>query len=318
MSRPILLLTLITMLAACNDATTAPESSTRDVDAAPELPGGGAFQITLRYVGSPSPRQQLAVERAVAQWQRVIASDLTSVPVKAEAGACFRNQPAIDETIDDILIFIDFTYVDGPGNILGEAGPCFIRSESGLPVIGFLRLDNADLREMEAIGTMDDVVLHEIGHVLGIGTLWSRHRLLSGTGGPDPRYTGAAAVSAYRAVGGLAGTVPVENTGDSSTREGHWRESVFGNELMTGWIGSGANPRSAVTIASLEDLGYNADAEVADAYALGSQVDALAQRSGSHTDLRGRERVLRPKFHIDRRGRRHQPAAPPMTARSRA
>src|SRR5258708_39129929 len=36
----------------------------------------------------------------------------------------------------------------------------------------------------------------------------------------------------------------------------HFRESVFGNEVMTGYLNNGANPLSRVTIASLADLGY--------------------------------------------------------------
>ena len=36
----------------------------------------------------------------------------------------------------------------------------------------------------------------------------------------------------------------------------HFRESVFGNELLTGFLNEGANPISAVTVGSLQDLGY--------------------------------------------------------------
>lgn len=300
MYRVFPLLVAIALAAACADSTS-PDSRGADGDIAG--PNDGSFAITLRYVGSPSPRQQVAVSRAVKQWQRVITGDLTNVAIEAQAGACFRNQPAIDEAVDDILIFVDFTYVDGPGGILGEAGPCFIRSESGLPVVGFLRIDNADLQELEAVGTLDDAVLHEFGHVLGIGTLWSARKLLTGAGTSDPRYTGAAAVSAYRELGGSR-SIPVENTGEATTREGHWRESVFGNELMTGWVGSGENPMSAVTIASLEDLGYNTDVDAADVYALADAGNVMAQRAAGHTDLRGRERVHLPKFSVNRRDHR--------------
>jgi len=302
MYRVVILLVAVALAAACADST-GPDPRT-DVGISPN---DGSFEITLRYVGSPSARQQVAVSRAVKQWQRVITGDLTNVEISAQAGACFRNQPAIAEEVDDILIFVDFTYVDGPGGILGEAGPCFIRSESGLPVVGFLRIDNADLQEMEAVGTLDDAVLHEFGHVLGIGTLWRARKLLTGAGTSDPRYTGAAAVSAYRKLGGSR-SIPVENTGESSTREGHWRESVFGNELMTGWVGTGANPMSAVTIASLEDLGYNTDVDAADVYALADPGSVMAQRSADHTDLRGRERVHLPKFRVDRREDRRKDA----------
>ena len=38
-----------------------------------------------------------------------------------------------------------------------------------------MSFDTADLARMEADGSLTDVILHEMGHVLGFGTLWSRH-----------------------------------------------------------------------------------------------------------------------------------------------
>ena len=65
--------------------------------------------------------------------------------------------------------------------------------------------------------------------------------------------------------------VPVENIGGPGTADAHWRESVFDNELMTGFLNSGvANPLSVVSIASLADVGYlRANYAAADPYALG-------------------------------------------------
>jgi hypothetical protein len=65
---------------------------------------------------------------------------------------------------------------------------------------------------------------------------------------------------------GGTGNVPVENTGGLGTRNGHWRETTFGNELMTGFLNSGKNPLSRLTIASLRDLGYIVNLSVADPY----------------------------------------------------
>lgn len=301
-ARWALLAALAMVASACSDTVTEPDVPVAEAPVETPVSGLSAYEITIRYLGAPSERQQLAVSRAVEKWQSVITGDLPSVPVKVDAGACFRNQPAVNETIDDILIFVDFSYVDGAGGILGEAGPCFVRSESGLPVLGFLRLDNSDLRQMEAIGTIDDVVLHEIGHVLGIGTLWSSRALLSGAGTTDPLFTGRYATSAYRAIGGGHPGVPVENTGGEGTRDGHWRKSVFGDELMTGWISAAGNPISRVTVESLQDLGYMANTGGAETFVLGG----LVQRSEASTDLRGRERVFRPQFKVDRRGRHHR------------
>ena len=41
--------------------------------------------------------------------------------------------------------------------------------------------------------------------------------------------------------------------GEPGTVDAHWRELVFDNELMTGFINFGTNPLSGVTVSSLAD-----------------------------------------------------------------
>jgi len=91
-----------------------------------------------------------------------------------------------------------------------------------------------------------------------------------GAGTSNPRYVGQQGLAAYNAItSGTATGVPVENTGGSGTRDAHWRESVFGNELMTGFVGPGTNmPLSRLTVGSLADLGYSVNFAAADPYTL--------------------------------------------------
>ncbi len=260
-----------------------------------------SYTIEVRYLVPVSGRQAQAVEDAVDRWQSAIRADLTDVPVSVEAGACFSSSPLLSEVVDDLLIYVEFVDIDGVGGILGQAGPCFIRTGSALPIVGHVKLDRADLLMMETKGTIDDVVLHEIGHVLGIGTLWGMKNLTLGVGGTDPRFTGADAALAYGALGGAEPDVPIENTGGAGTRDAHWRESTFGSELMTGFIGSTPNPLSAMTIGSLTDLGYGVDGAVAADYTLG-MVRSAARQDG--IDLGRAERVKGPRFEIDPAGRK--------------
>ena len=55
---------------------------------------------------------------------------------------------------------------------------------------------------------------------------------------------------------GVAG-VAVEQDGGAGTRDSHWDDQTFGNEIMTGYININDNYMSDMTIASLEDLGYD-------------------------------------------------------------
>ena len=88
----------------------------------------------------------------------------------------------------------------------------------------------------------------------------------------DPVFMGRHAVAAYQTNGAsrnqaLRG-VPVENEGGPGTALGHWRESVFGGELMTGRLNHGYVPMSATTIESLEDIGFDVDVSLADPFIL--------------------------------------------------
>ena len=252
------------------DAVTTPEipeadhyfsRSGRSAQAQP----GSPFTIEVRFTGGLSERQRAAFTAAADRWTRVIVGDLPPVEIDGE-------------TVDDVLIIAEGADIDGAGQVLGQAGPTHLRPESAgaaalLPARGEMTFDSADLAALEADGRLDDVITHEMGHVLGIGTLWDAKGLLAGSGTDDPTFTGAGAVAEYAALGGT-GNVPVENTGGPGTAEGHWRETTFATELMTGFLDDGANPLSRMTAAGLGDLGYDVDLAAAEPYTLPSAAPA--------------------------------------------
>ena len=136
---------------------------------------------------------------------------------------------------------------------------------------------------METDGTIDDVVLHEIGHILGFGTIWDAQGLLLNASTDSVRFSGAGAGQAFTDLGGVTfpgKPVPVENCVGivgcgAGTQDSHWRELVMGRELMTGYIGSsGSNPLSRITIQSLADIGYTVDITAADSYSVSASLRA--------------------------------------------
>lgn len=228
------------------------------------------FDIVVRFTdNNMTASQQAAFADAAARWSEIIVGDLPDVFTSVGL-------------VDDVVIDASAPYIDGPFNILGQAGPREVRSRSLLPAYGIMRFDSADLSIMEANGTLTDVILHEMGHVLGLGTLWSFMNLASGLGGSNPVYTGAAGRAAYGELLGTGPTdVPLENSGGSGTRDGHWRESVFDHELMTGYAESGAMPISQLTVAALADMGYEVNFAAADAYSLPGTSSTAANTTGT-------------------------------------
>jgi hypothetical protein len=244
--------------------------------------GVSPFTIELQFLTDTTPAQGEAFEAARHRWEGLIVGDVPNVQLSAPAGQCGDNSPALNRQVDDVLILVTLGPIDGAGNVLGQAGPCFVRNVGRLPVLGLMQFDVADLDVLESSGLLNAVILHEMGHVLGFGTIWTDKGLLADaslSGGTDPHFTGAQAIAAFNAVGGSnyqdGEKVPVENTGGSGTADAHWRESVFGNELMTGFVDP-VDPLSRVTVTSLADLGYMVNVAGADPYTLAPGLRAFA------------------------------------------
>jgi hypothetical protein len=235
----------------------------------PPPSGDSAFDIQFVFSGL-STSQRAYFEQAAARWESVIVGDLPA--------ATYFGQP-----VDDLLIKASAVSIDGVSGILGQAGPDRVRSGSLLPYHGVMEFDSADVADMIADGTFLGVILHEMGHVLGIGTIWEDKGLLIGAGTTNPRFIGSQAVAAYNSIFGTSATgVPVENSGGAGTRDSHWRESILRNELMTGWVGPGSNmPLSRVTVGSLADLGYTVNMAAADPFVPSSSLLSASTSSTS-------------------------------------
>jgi hypothetical protein len=227
--------------------STIPSTSTPN-------PTPSGFQIDVTMTGFSAAQQQV-VQQAVDRWEQIIVGDLPDVVYRGRV-------------IDDLAITISSITIDGSGGVLGQSSPTAFRGNSDLPYLGIIQLDTADVASMQRDGSLLGVVEHEIAHVLGFGVIWSDLGLLVGANTSNPGFSGAHAVAEYNAIFGTNATaVPVESAGGLGTQLSHWDESVFVNELMTGWYNSGrANPISRITVASLADLGYQVNMAAADSY----------------------------------------------------
>lgn len=234
-----------------------------------------SYDVALVGVGALDPSAAAAFTAAEARLEQLVirgVADQTGVPARP---SCLPStSPDLPPSIDDLVIDVAVRSIDGVGGIVGQAGPTCVRATSNLPVAGQMVFDSADVANLVASGIFDRVVLHEMLHVLGYGTIWNLLGASTGTGGADPRYQGGRGVAEWSLLGGSA-NVPLENTGAAGTRDSHWRESTFGTELMTGYLNTGTDPLSRLSVASLADLGYQVDVGQADAYSLPGMLAAL-------------------------------------------
>lgn len=217
------------------------------------------FQIDIVYTGfTPTAVEQAAFQSAADRWAEIIVADLPDVV-----------SPTDSTPIDDVRIYATLAPDDGVGGTLGFAGPTALRSlaQGGLPSEGRMSFDSADVAGLIQSGTFDDVILHEMGHVLGIGTLWQSFNLTDFSDLQNPLYIGANAVREYESIFGLTtGSVPVEESGGPGTALGHWNEETLFDELMTGFLSGPTQPISRITVGSLDDMGYGVNYAAADPF----------------------------------------------------
>ena len=259
-------------------------------------PGPVAFDLDIVFVGAVPAALRAAVQAAAAEWRRIVRSSLPDVDFSAHpisADECLEGQAQVADTVDDLRVFVRLASIDGVGGTLAIGGTCVYRLASRLPVLSAIKFDTDDLDGRSTAET-ERTAMHELAHALGFGTLWYDHSLvrypsLNAARDPvdedrDTHFTGARALTAFDAAGGTAYSgqpVPVENTGGSGSRDGHWRESVFGSELLSPSVAPGqTQPLSAITIEALADMGYRVDASRAEPYTLPGLAPLFAPPAG--------------------------------------
>ena len=268
------------------------------------------FDIELVFLDDHfTEKQKRALRYAARRWMSIIRKDLPDYTFsQGWSGECGDHSYAIPsgERIDDLRIYITGF---SEGDFLGWGGPRVLRETSSLPVLGCMGIYSIYL----------DTGLHEIGHVLGIGTIWNdlgflRNPSRGGNKGADTFFNGPLAIAAFDAAGGSSytgGKVPVRNDGEPRSADSHWRFSVFGDELMAAgtYVSSfdethykSNNALSAITIQSLADLGYVVDVTQADPYTLPSAAaKASAKIAAPSTHTHGEQRE--PMYVVDPQGR---------------
>ena len=219
-------------------------------------------------------KQKRIVRYAARRWMSIIRKDLPDYKFTQDWSGNCGDQPyeiPSGERIDDLRIYVGSVERMGDVRIHvaneevvyepnASAGPLLLR-EAFLPVLGCVTVN---LKSFDSLTSsyLLYMWLHEMGHILGIGTAIMYESDFLQDSSDDPHFNGPRAIAAFDDAGGrdyTSAKVPVEKSG------GHWRTPVLGDELMSS---SGISTLSAITIQALADLGYSVDVTQADPYTL--------------------------------------------------
>lgn len=231
------------------------------------------FSVSNPGFFTPNQRQILdaALTSAEQLWESKITGYQPGISVSTIPITVFGNSSGLASAIYDSTVFQG-------GYTVATSGRIFINANQIEP------FSNYATNFGTFVNVIDELMAHEIGHVLGIGTLWQANGVyVAGTG----QYTGQHGVAAFRAEFQPNATfVPVELAGNPGTPDAHWNQLMrsspqegnpsdpfsldprlgivdqfgrdFSLELLTGAIDPdyGEPFLSNTTVQSLRDLGF--------------------------------------------------------------
>ncbi len=215
------------------------------------------FDIVIRPSGPVEADVLAAFQDAASRWEQAIVRGLGDMAVTFDDELCGYNTEPFDGVVDDLVVNLSMRVIPPAA----WAAPCVYGPE-GLPRVGYVEVNPELLPGLRDLGVLDEIAVHELGHVLGFGTVGQFFNNVTGSDTVDPRFTGPRALAEYSLLGRSRG-IPVMTV--DGVMQPHWESVFFGPEIMaTGAEGSSV---SRLTIAAMADLGYSVDLGVADPYA---------------------------------------------------
>lgn len=145
-----------------------------------------------------------------------------------------------------------------------EASPT--RDAHDPQIIGaYIKIEKGDMEKAFINNNFGDLMLHEFGHVVGVGTRWNEDDLDSSyklIDAASKTYTGTNGLAAWNTMG-CTGELPLAPSND------HWNEDCLFNEVMTPKLKFQHKALvSPITMGALEDLGYEVNRDEQDDFNL--------------------------------------------------
>lgn len=280
MTRALVALLCLPLLAACPSPPTGDGGAALEDAGPPPPPVQLEIRVDYRFdtLGFfQDDARRRVMEEAAATWGRLLADDFEAVPAGTPLSVRDPEDPAqdaqtlaLDEDIDDVVVFVGAAVLDGYGGATARSFPSATLDVDDADLAATLaeRYDGADFEPWTGWITFDvserwftdetlagdgdlpadhtDLytnALHEMGHVLGVGTAPAFRALTDGGA-----FTGASATAVY------GGPVPLAADDVHFTND-----VVVDGERVLMDLSDPLGERFVPTrldLAVLEDLGY--------------------------------------------------------------
>ena len=254
------------------------------------------FALELVMVDEGTASQNGIITQVAERYESMIGLGSSDLSLSSAAEVCAPGMPELaSEPVDDIKVYVMIGPLDGAGNAVAMSGACYVRPGAngwaGMPALGAIVLDEADVAQLESDGVLEAVVTREMARALGFGSFaWNAHGFLQNPSLPeepdaDTHMNAPLVVAAFNAAGGegYAGAkVPLENGAMEGISDVYWRASVFGDEVMTPYVTGDSQPLSRITLEALYEVGYELDVTMADPFTLAGARSARPRGIGKY------------------------------------
>jgi hypothetical protein len=263
----------------------------------------GLAMIPLRG-SAPSPRWLASLARVQTVLRRVVRIAPLGGRVRVPVDGC-GNRTVLEEDVAGLTVLVRFGELPGP--LVGLSGPCVLRENSGLPLLGLVEIDTLKLG-IASDTVVDRLILHETLHVMGVGALWAQAayggHVVGGPEDVDPIYVGPAALRGWARIRGSA-TAAVRAIPLQIGSRDHWRVDPLFDEVMAPRLRTTPQVLSAITVGALRDIGWEVEPEAYDDLVLTPTPSARTAGPGMVTRCAACDQPLvervRPPAYIRRR-----------------
>lgn len=196
------------------------------------------FLFTELYTPEQLGILQDAADVAEATWEQLITGYQPGIP-----------QTGLTIDVEPTLSGIAFARVDS-----STTGGGFRYTTAGTVLVNPAQIDTFFSWPDNGLNFWDEIMLHEVAHLLGIGPLWVANGLYTNGSG---EYTGAEGLAAYqREFDANATFIPVELRGGPGTPNVHW-DQIMRSDPIEGDPNDpfALDPRLGITDAMGRDLG---------------------------------------------------------------